>query len=320
MYIFFVPTEITFSGGKFVMQPTGDKEKKPWAKYLKPEPKTERMKYFNDVTKEIYESAFVHKQTQFLSYLNGQRQFRWDTKQKIEKLQSITKSYEEGIIPKENIFFNKYLTMPEDVTLKEVSFANRAASHISGTRQAADELLELMQNRKVHLFDSHMELRKWAANENEVVTKFIAAVGDLKAKVALLEDDVAHTAKNLCKKYGNATVSQFELKRKGQRQKEQKSKNKKKCKTTLLRNTHALLTKSGFAKQEIEEICPFSFGKKSTKCITFESLTKENVKRKNRSIAYLKSIGALEETEPSDRMSDESDTSDTGASDSSEDK
>ena len=83
--------------------------------------------------KEIYQSAFVQKQSQINSYLNGQRQFRWDMKQKIPKLEAVASSYSSGVIPKENIYFSKYLQVPEDVSVKDVSFANRAASHITDT-------------------------------------------------------------------------------------------------------------------------------------------------------------------------------------------
>ena len=110
-----------------------------------------------------------------------------------------------------------------------------------------------------------MELKKWAGNENEVVNGFIALATELKAKVNVTEDDVANTAKVLNKKYSNVDVSSFDKKRKKQRKKEQNSKNKKKCKKVLLCNTQALLKKSGFKEDEIEEICPNIYGKKAKK-------------------------------------------------------
>ena len=70
-------TELSLVRGKFVMTPaTNFSKKEPWEKYLKLEAKTLRMKFFNEITKEIYQSAFVQKQSQFDSYLNGHRLFR----------------------------------------------------------------------------------------------------------------------------------------------------------------------------------------------------------------------------------------------------
>ena len=160
-------------------------EKKPWERFLKPQAKTERIKYFNDVTKEIYESAYTQKQSQFISYLNGQRQFRWNTKKRTEKLQHVTKLYEEGLVPKENILVKKYQTIPDDATLKDVSFVNRATSHIKATREDIEDVLDTLKKRKVQLYEKDMELKKWAGNENEVVNGFIALATELKAKVSL---------------------------------------------------------------------------------------------------------------------------------------
>ena len=106
-------TELSLVRGKFVMTPaTNFSKKEPWEKYLKLEAKTPRMKFFNEITKEIYQSAFVQKQSQFDSYLNGQRLFRWDTKQKIAKLEAVASH--QVLYPKK-VFFSasifKFLKM-----------------------------------------------------------------------------------------------------------------------------------------------------------------------------------------------------------------
>lgn len=306
---FFV--EITLSGGKFQLKKIECKKDKPWKVFLKPNAKTEKMKYFNSVTEEIYNSAYVSKQSQFISYLNGQRQFRWDVKQNITKLESLMQSYEEGVIPKENIFFKKYLTPPVDCSLKDVSFANRSLKHIVATKTTAEDILDLLQKRKVQLFDSQMEVQKWAANEYNVISDFIASITPIQQKLISYESNLFHAAKILEKKYGSATLSNFEVKRQKKRQKEQKSKNKKKRKITLLRNSRALLSKSNFNQEEIDEICPNVFGTKSTKVICPNDITKiQNIRGKKKSIAYLHSIGALSE-ELEINSSDESENTDS---------
>ena len=80
------------------------------------------------------------------------------------------------LYPRKVFFFSKYLQVPEDVLVKDVSFANRAASHITNTRKSADELLELLQKRKALLFNNQLELKKWASNEHGVTTAFIGEV------------------------------------------------------------------------------------------------------------------------------------------------
>ena len=115
-------TTITFCQGQFVLArgTTAADSKPPWHKFLKPHPKTNKIRFYNDVTKEIYESAYVVKQSQFESCLNGQQQFRWDITQEIRNLEGILRSYEEGLIPKENTMIKRYLEMPDDPTLKDV--------------------------------------------------------------------------------------------------------------------------------------------------------------------------------------------------------
>ena len=91
-----------------------------------------------------------------------------------------------------------------------------------------------------------MEVRKWAVNECNVITDFIASVAPINEKLISYENNLSHAVKILEKKYGSTTVSNFEVKRQKKRQKIKKSKNKKKRKITLLRNSRALLAKSNF--------------------------------------------------------------------------
>ena len=50
-------------------------EKKPWEKFLNPNVKSGRLIYFNSITKAVYESAYVGKQSTFQAYLDVQRRF-----------------------------------------------------------------------------------------------------------------------------------------------------------------------------------------------------------------------------------------------------
>ena len=129
-------------------------------------------------------------------------------------LKQLHRHTHQVLYPRKVFFFTKYLQVPEDVLVKDVSFANRAASHITNTRKSADELLELLQKRKALLFNNQLELKKWASNEHGVTTAFIGEVEKLKAKFVNYENNVCHTAKVLSKKFTMPTVSDFEKKRK----------------------------------------------------------------------------------------------------------
>lgn len=68
--------------GRFVVSSPENKEKKspdPWDAYKIPNIHTARMKFYNDITKEIYQSAFAELQlSRFQDYLTQQRTFRWE--------------------------------------------------------------------------------------------------------------------------------------------------------------------------------------------------------------------------------------------------
>ena len=73
-----------------------------------PNKKTERMEYFNSITKELYESAFAAKQTQFQAYLDGQHRFCWGIKSEVQDVTKRLDAYRGGLITKENIAIERY--------------------------------------------------------------------------------------------------------------------------------------------------------------------------------------------------------------------
>ena len=135
-YIFFhFYIAILFLDGKFVL---GENAKtkdiiEPWQKYIIPNVRSERLMYHNQLTKEIYLSAYSCKQSGFQSYLNCQRQFRWSTKCSLAKLQNIVSNYKCGLIPKENINCARYKELPTDVKVEDVNKIQRAIQHINNT-------------------------------------------------------------------------------------------------------------------------------------------------------------------------------------------
>ena len=79
----------------------------------------------------------------------------------------------------------------------------------------------------------------------------------------------------------------------------------------MLRNSRALLLKSNFNQEEVDKICPNVFGTKGTKLISPHDITQiPNMKGKQKSIAYLHSIGAFSE-EIEINSTDESENTDS---------
>ena len=61
-------------------------EKEPWEQFLLPNPHTDRLKFYNSVVRQIYESAFCSKQAGVKQYLLEQLQMRWQLNTIIEDL------------------------------------------------------------------------------------------------------------------------------------------------------------------------------------------------------------------------------------------
>lgn len=201
-------TTLTFCQGQFVLgrETTAVDSKFPWHKVFKPHPKTNKIRFYNDVTREIYESAYVGKQSQFASYLNGQQQFRWDVTEKIRNLEGVLRSYEEGLIPKESIMIKRYLEMPDDPTLRDVSHASRALEHVKSTFVKTDELLEMLKKRNLELYDRNSEVKRWAKNEAEVIHGYISSIKELKGKLVRFEDNLKFVTTSLQKKFSSSKL------------------------------------------------------------------------------------------------------------------
>ena len=146
---------------------------KPWLKYLIPNVKSERLKFYNSTTEDIYESAFIGKQFTFQAYLEGQRKFRWDIKTKLARIEKIQQSYLDGIIPKENIDSKRYQSFPSDIKIEDIGKCKRVLVHMNNSLSTIKEHNEHLLNSKKELFDENMKVRSWSSNELAFIDKQI---------------------------------------------------------------------------------------------------------------------------------------------------
>ena len=150
-------------GGKFKLAGKASiVEKQAWNKFLIPNVKTERLRYFNNITRGVYESAYFGKQTGFQAYLDGQRRFRYGIKLKCDALQNIYSSYQEGLIPKQNICWKRCNDFPSDVKVDDASKSQCAVEHFNGTISSLKSLKDQLLSRKKELYNEHMEEKSWA--------------------------------------------------------------------------------------------------------------------------------------------------------------
>ena len=198
-----------------------------WEKFLIPNKKTERMEYFNSITKELYESAFAAKQTQFQAYLDGQRRFRWGIKSEVRDVTKRLDAYRGGLIPKENIAIERYREYPNNVKVDDVQKCQRIVSHVSATLASLGGIEQRLRNRKKELYGQDLKVRSWASNELQFVDDQLSLLEPMVKETQSLLNDVSHVQKQLSKRFGEADILKSERKRKARRAIEHKSKMKK---------------------------------------------------------------------------------------------
>ena len=59
----------------------------------------------------------------------------------------------------------RYLEMPTDPTLKDVSHAGRALEYVKSTCAKSDELFEMPKKRNQELYNEENEVKRWAKND-----------------------------------------------------------------------------------------------------------------------------------------------------------
>ena len=101
--------------------------------------------------------------------------------QDITSLDEVIHLYEQGVIPKENIKLDRYVNVPEDPSIKDVSHANSALRHVMSTNAKIDKLFDNLKLINLQLYDKEeMQLKRWASNESNVIQGFLSSLNDLQ--------------------------------------------------------------------------------------------------------------------------------------------
>ena len=203
-------------------------DKEPWQKFTMPNAKSKSLIYHDQLTKEIYLSAYTSKQSGFQAYLNGQRHFRWNMKCSIEKLADIVSSYKSGLIPKENIDCDRYREFPADVKIEDVNKSQRAILHINNTMcEIRKEKDKLLNRKKKNCMGNIWKPRNGLAMHLLLFYQQYDRYELINESEKIAINDVEHVSNQLMKRFDSSTVRESEEKRKLKRAKEQRAKKKR---------------------------------------------------------------------------------------------
>ncbi|KAL9953430.1 hypothetical protein ACROYT_G040851 [Oculina patagonica] len=141
-------------------------EKEPWEKYLLPNPHTDRLKFYNSIVQQIYESSFVSKQAGFKQYLLKQQQMCWQLNTKIKALSdketNLLKNEKWGVC--QNI--NKFISGVDGCKgSDDVAKCESCLTTVNDAFNSAADLLSFIDNKRKNLFTEEHNPKPFASDE-----------------------------------------------------------------------------------------------------------------------------------------------------------
>ena len=114
--------------------------------------------------------------------------------------------------------------------------ANQNFAKNKSTRLKIDEIQEKLRKRNLELHDRDNKIRKWASNELNVIHQYLSSLREFREKISQLEDNLSHVTNILQQMFGSHAKCDFD----------EKSKNKRKARITLVRNGRLFLAQNNF--------------------------------------------------------------------------
>ena len=160
----------------------------PWQKYLLPDPHSKKLKFFNSTVQQIYESAFLHKQSGFRNYLLEQQQIRWALNNKIEELSNkannLLKNEKYGVCQNISKFISGINSCnSSDVALK----CESCLSTVNDTLNSASDLRSSIDNKRKELFLEDHTLKSFAGDE-------LAYLEETQRRITTLSEELQYAS------------------------------------------------------------------------------------------------------------------------------
>lgn len=238
-------------------------EKKPWEKYLLPNPHTERLKFYNNVVPQIYESSFVSKQAGFKQYLLEQQQMRCQLNTKIKALSD----KENNLLRNENWGvcqnITKFMSGVDGCKGSgDVAKCESSLTTVNEAFNSASDLLSFMNNRRKNLYTEERTLRSFASDELKYFQEAQERVKAIHQELQKASNALTTTLMSLKRKFPSPMGNNGQSRRK----KENKRKVKK-IKEKRLHQRAALLLEKLTSKEVAKEVFD-SLEKNTYKCVS----------------------------------------------------
>ena len=215
-------------------------EKEPWEKYLLPNPHTDRLKFYNSIVQQIYESSFVSKQAGFKQYLLEQQQMCWQLNIKIKALSdketNLLRNEKWGVC--QNI--NKFISGVDGCKgSDDVAKCESCLTTVNDAFNSAADLLSFIDNKRKNLFTEEHNLKPFASDELKYFQEAQERVKAIYEELQKASNTLTTTFMSLKRKF----PSRMGNNRQSRRKKENKRKVKKTKEKRLHQRAYMLLEK-----------------------------------------------------------------------------
>ena len=212
----------------------------PWQKYLLPNPHSKKLKFFNSIVQQVYESAFRHKQAGFKNYLLEQQQMRWALNNKIEELSNkannLLKNEKYGMC--QNII--RFISGVKSYKSSDVAKCESCLSTINNTLNIASDLRSSIDKKRKELFLVDHTLNLFASDELAYLEEARGQITTLHKELQSASNKLTTAHINLAKKFPlgakHASTSRRHIKENKRKTRKTKEKRLKQRARNLLGN------------------------------------------------------------------------------------
>jgi len=248
------------------------KETQPYEIYLYPNPHSERLQFYNNVTPVIFNESFkdFSSKERFQNYLITERRWRFEIESKInsitEKVAHIsTNSTNQSNGTAYNI--QRLQKIPLDVNSNDVSRGKRALSALESMKNTCEDLSNTLLERKKKCYLPSMDLMPGGNSTLQYIHIKLDTVDQLTRTLFSLLDNVNGVVHELYRKYNRQTSAKADDLRQKRRKKEQKRKNKNK--------------KLKVRGRQVNEVCQLLTDKRSVNVDITKKATEAIINTKN---------------------------------------
>ena len=193
-----------------------------------PEPLTDHLKFYNNLTQELYTSCYGAVSTlQFREYLLSQRIVRWRIKMSVEKIQ---KKFENLCSSNDGNAINIRKYTAEEVsqaTSKDCKRVENSIDIVEKFNISVQENINSTREQRGMLTGKSGEMKKWKSNELKFIDDNLELLKNISGQIDSITCKLMSTNKQLKRKFFAVDADEQQERRKERRKKENAIKDKR---------------------------------------------------------------------------------------------